>query len=173
MRIRDSPRAKDAFAMILPFLWKLFFLSGMVCLVSVYVLSFGRMSGNQMFPAVRDGDLCVFYRLEPYQVNDVVIYRTEGGERKLGRILACQGQTVKIRKDGGILVNGQVPAEEIFYPTYPAEKEEITYPLEIPQNAVFILNDFRQETDDSRENGPVELKALEGKLLFLLRRRGF
>ena len=173
MHIRDSPQLESALSFILPFLLKLLFLSGSVCLISLYILSFFRMSGNQMYPSVRDGDLCICYRLDHYRVDDVVVYRTERGERKISRILATGGQKVEIMKEGGILVNGQIPAEEIPYLTCSADTDSVSYPVVLAENQVFLLNDYRSDTSDSREYGPVNLKKIEGKIFFLIRRRGF
>lgn len=173
MHIRDSPEWESVLGLFLPFLLKLLFLSGMVCLISVYVLSFYRMSGNQMYPSVRDGDLCICYRLEHYRINDVVVYRTKEGERKMGRILAIGGQQVEILKEGGIVINGQIRPEEIPFVTGPAKTDTISYPLTLGEGEVFLLNDYRSDLSDSRQFGPVSLSAIEGKLLFLMRRRGF
>ena len=48
---------------------------------------------------------------------------------------------------------------------------EHAVPLE--EDEYFILNDFRNDTADSREYGPVKKENVKGKLLYLLRRRGF
>ena len=37
----------------------------------------------------------------------------------------------------------------------------------------FVLNDFRQLTTDSREQGAIKKSQIKGKLLFIMRRRNF
>ena len=89
-----------------------------------------RVKGNGMFPALKDGDLAVAFRLQQdYMKNDVVAYK-ENGERHMGRILAREGDIVTIDENGTFLVNGTVQSGEILYPTY--AKEGIVYPYKVP-----------------------------------------
>jgi signal peptidase I len=135
------------------------------------VLSLHRMTGNTMYPSVRDGDLCIFYRLESYNMNDVVLYRDSDGKKRVGRIVALAGQQVDFPEEGGYLVNGCEVSEEITYPTY-GEKGQ-AYPITVEQDSFFLLNDFRSDSSDSRTEGVISEEQLEGKLIFILRRRGF
>lgn len=158
---------------LIKFLLKTVFLIGTVTAVFTCILSLYRMTGNSMFPSVRDGDLCLFYRLEDCHLNDIVLYENADGKKKLGRIIAIEGQTVAFPENGGYEVNGCQPAEEIPYETYPAENSTVNYPLTVPENSFFILNDYRSDSSDSRQYGVVSETQVIGKLLFLLRRRGF
>lgn len=125
--------------------------------------------GTNMYPGVRDGDLMVSLRLNKYFGNDdVVVY----GNGKVGRIVAQPGDTVDINDEGVIKINGYIPAETIPYKTVKAE-EGISYPYTVPEGSVFVLNDFRNDTDDSRENEAIAKNKIRGKLIFLIRRRGF
>ncbi len=129
-----------------------------------------RMGGTDMFPACKDGDLLLAYRLQKdYRKNDVVIYRMEG-IRRVGRVIARAGDNVVITEDGTIRVNGTVQRGEILYPTMPRSGKEET--LTVPRNSVYILGDFRTACRDSRDFGPVANKQVEAKLITLLRRRG-
>ena len=139
------------------------------CIIFNFVLGIFILHGNYMFPAVRDGDLCITYRLEKYIIGDVVLYNT-GGKERVGRIVAVEGQTVEITDSGELLVDGVPPAEQIFYPT---DKGTLTYPCTVGNGQVFILNDFRSVTEDSREFGPIDIKDLDGKFIFSVRKRGF
>lgn len=126
--------------------------------------------GQDMFPAVKDGDLVIAYRLQKdYEKDDLVVY-LRNGEHCVGRIAARAGDYVNITEDGALLVNGTVQSGEIVYPTYP--KENIVYPYAVPDGTVFILADYRTQAQDSRDFGPVETKDIEAKVLSLLRRRG-
>lgn len=158
---------------LLKFLLKTAFLVGIVAAVFTFILSLYRMTGNSMFPSVRDGDLCLFYRLEECHLNDIVLYEDMDGKKKPGRVIAIAGQTVTFPEDGGYEVNGYQPAEEIPYETYQAENSPVNYPLTVPEGSFFILNDYRSDSSDSRQYGVVSETQIIGKLLFLLRRRGF
>lgn len=162
-----------------PPLWKSFLLLllklGLVALclwaALTYVVGVYRMSGNEMYPAVRDGDLCLTYRLDPLRSGDVVAYHRQDGSVSLARIVAHNGDVLDL-DEGGMLINGAHPAEEIFYPTDLTELP-FSLPLTLEQGSAFLLNDFRSARNDSRSFGPVAEAELEGKVILILRRRGF
>lgn len=136
------------------------------------VLAITIQYGNNMFPAVRDGDLIISYRLSNPSINAAVLYRHDGKVR-VGRIVALEGHTVDITDQGAITVNGIAPAEEVFYPTFKADGSEVSYPYTVGANKVFVLNDFRDDTNDSRSFGAIDTSELMGSLLLTVRRRGF
>lgn len=136
------------------------------------VIPIHRMTGNEMSPFVRDGDLCVFYGPGSAYLNDVVLYDGEDGHRHVGRIVARGGQTVTVNEQGGYTVDDYEQTEEIPYVTKAAE-EGIQYPITLKEDEYFILNDFRTLTTDSRETGAVKRSKIKGRLIFLFRRRNF
>lgn len=126
--------------------------------------------GNAMFPAVKDGDLIIGFRLQQeYAKNDVVVY-TVDGQTHIGRIVARQTDVVTLDESGTLLVNGTTQTGEILYPTY--AKEGLTYPYAVPEGHAFVLGDYRTQTEDSRDFGPIPIEAVEGKVITILRRRG-
>ena len=144
----------------------------MLVLVFSVVLCVNLHYGNNMHPAVRDGDLCIAYRLQKPYINAVVLYEW-GGKTCVGRVVALEGDVIDISPEGALKINGVNPAEEVFYATIPAENAAITYPYTVESGKAFILNDFRTDTDDSRSFGAVELKAIKGNFLLSLRHRDF
>lgn len=171
--MEDKKSKVTKYKFLIRFTIKTCLIIGIAVAVLTWVLNPFRMAGNNMFPSIRDGDLCIFYKLEPCYFNDVVLYEDERGNTKVGRIVAVGGQTVDFMEEGGYEVNGYQAMEEVSYETYAAEESNIIYPVTLEENSYFILNDFRSDTSDSRENGPVRQSQIHGKLLFLLRRRGF
>ena len=169
----NTGNIKNSYRFLFHFLIK----TAVIVIAAVLILKFVflpyRMSGNTMSPFVRDGDFCIFYRLENIYLNDVVIYEDSDGKDHVGRVVASAGQVVDFPENGGYEVNGYQPTEEIPYETYRAEAGEVSYPLELGEGEYFILNDFRQLTTDSREYGAISGDQIKGKLLFLMRRRGF
>lgn len=147
-----------------------------IVLVLVLVILFTQVflitqvSGNGMFPAVKDGDLVLAYRLQKdYAKNDVIVYRWDG-QTRVGRIIGREGDVIMMDDSGNLLVNGTTQGGEIMYPTY--AKEGIEYPYVVPEGTVFLLGDYRTQTEDSRDFGPVSLKNVQGKVITILRRRG-
>ncbi len=136
------------------------------------VFMLARVQGNEMFPAVKDGDLVLAYRLQQSCTkNDVVVYQADGITH-VGRVLALAGDVVNITEDGTLLVNGTTQSGEILYPTYPASAAGLSYPYTVPEGSVFILADYRTNAADSRNFGAIPMRDVKGTVLALLRRRG-
>ncbi len=135
-----------------------------------YVLGIHVNHDNNMYPAIRDGDLCITYKLDRYIAEEAVAYRLNGVYR-LGRIVALEGDVVDIT-DTGLSINGNTVSEQVVYATTD-EGAEITFPYIVEQGCVFILNDFRSDVQDSRSFGAIPIENLDGKLVLMLRRRGF
>lgn len=125
---------------------------------------------NDMYPAVRDGELTLFLRPGAVGNDTVVLYRTEDGKEHLGRVIALEGEQVDIKNDTGVSVDRSVIMESIPYQTPPGK---ITYPYRVPDSAFFILNDHRSEITDSREYGAIPEKDIIGVLIFAMQYRGF
>lgn len=150
--------------------WKLAAITAMVWLVFGHVFLLHRNQGQGMFPAVRDGDLVLAYRLQDdYGKGDVVLYRLED-ELCLGRIGAMGTDVVMLDDSGSILINGNPQNGQILYPTYAGEN--FAYPLRVQEGMVFVLGDYRTQTQDSRDFGPIPLDDIQGKVILLVRRRG-
>ena len=150
---KKQVRKTTSYRFLTRFLLKTVILLAALIILLTVVFGIFRMSGNTMSPFVRDGDLCIFYRLDKIYLNDVVLYVDDNGNKKVGRVVASGGQTVDFPKNGGYQVNDYEPTEENPYKTYVAEKGNIKYPLKLKDNEYFILNDFRKITTDSRELG--------------------
>ena len=129
-----------------------------------------QVSGNEMFPALKDGDLVIAFRLqEDYAKNDVVVCRVNG-KQYIGRIVAREGDVVSLDDSGTMRVNGTVQSGEIIYPTY--AKEGMEYPYQVPLKHIFLMGDHRTQAQDSRDFGAVSMQDVEGKVITILRRRG-
>ncbi len=134
----------------------------------VYVM---QAQDNEMFPAVKAGDLVIAWRLETdYAKEDVVVYEVDGTV-KIGRIIARETDIVTMDESGQLLVNGTTQTGEIVFSTYPSEDSGIVYPYTVPEGCVFILCDYRTQGTDSREYGPIALEDIRGKVITILRRR--
>lgn len=129
-----------------------------------------RANGNYMFPAVKDGDLVIAFRLhKDYEKDDIAVYQVQERDY-LGRVAGKEGDVVNLDDSGEFNLNGGIQVGEIIYPTY--AKEGIQYPLRIEEDQVFLLGDHRTESEDSRDFGPIEKKDIKGKVITILRRRG-
>ncbi len=127
---------------------------------------------NDMYPAVRDGDLLITFRLGTYRTGDIVAYDYEDNTL-YGRIVCEPGDEVYLDEDGTFTVNGNTPYEAIFYRTEPRDMSPVTYPYVVGSDEYFLMVDAREEGLDSRALGAVEKSRLKGKVVLQLRRRGF
>lgn len=125
--------------------------------------------GNSSYPMIKDGDLVVTYRLAKLSAGDEIAYKV-GDALKFGRIVAVGGDEVNIN-DAYVMVNGYGIAEDAVFPTS-SEGSAITYPYVVPERNYFVLNDYRSDVDDSRTFGAVHEENIEGKVVFIARRRG-
>ena len=143
-------------------------LTAYVIFTQVFLIT--QNKGQGMFPAIKDGDLIIGYRLQQeYAKNDVVVY-TVNGEQRVGRIIGRPTDVVTISESGSLLVNGTTQTGEILYPTY--AKEGLEYPYKVPEGQFFILGDYRTNAEDSRDHGSVIMEHVKGKVITILRRRG-
>ena len=124
-----------------------------------------------MHPAINDGDLVVSLKLQRPYLNAAVLYRHDG-KAMTGRVVGLPGNVMDISESGRLLIDGAVAAEEIYYNTQKAEGSDIRFPYTVEDGMAFILNDYREDTNDSRSFGAVDMKDIDGPILFILRRRG-
>ena len=124
---------------------------------------------NCAYPTIRDGELILTYRLADLKQGTMIVYRRDG-EVKFGRVIAFSRDKVNIFNDF-ISVNDYGISENAVYPTSP-EGSAISYPYQVPENCVFVLNDFRSDISDSRTYGGIPLEDVEGAVVFTMRMRG-
>lgn len=127
---------------------------------------------NDMFPAVHEGDLIIYYRPGRIINTDVVIYETPEGDAQIGRIEGTQGETVGKTEGGLLTVNGNIqPIQKrsgLYDETYAGEKD---LSGEIGQEEYLVLGDRRETAEDSRAFGMIPRKAIKGKVFTIVRRR--
>ena len=149
------------------FILKTAVLTAFLVVAATCIFGFARVDGDYMKPAVKNGDIVILFRREAPRVRDVVAYKDAEGQTRLGRVVAIGGENVDI-DDAGFSVNGIRPAEQVFWPTAHPENG-IELPYRVPEGAYFLLNDFREDTDDSRAFGAVDASGLIGKVVYVFR----
>lgn len=150
-------------------LLKISIISLISILILIFVFGVHRFKGNNMYPAIKDGDFCVTYKLDDYVPKDIVAYEING-EIKFGRIIAREGDTLDGDEEG-ILLNGSRMNEEIFYSTVMIGTN-LDLPITLQKDEFIVLNDYREDLNDSREYGIITEDMIHGKIIFIFRRRG-
>ena len=152
---------------------KIVVIAALVAVLLIFVGSVAVCHDNNMFPAVGDGDLVITYKLGGYYNGDIVVYKV-GDTRRIGRVVGIPGDVIDIKdKEGYYTLNGTMPYETIYFATRKAVGATVSYPYSVQEGEVFIFNDMRDDTYDSRSFGGVETGQIEGKAVLLIRRRGF
>lgn len=169
-KIHISDKTKKILKALFGLIAKIVIVCAILWIALTYIFGIYRLSGNNMYPALKDGDFCVTYKLDDYYSNDIVVYRVDD-ELRFGRVIARTGDTV----DGdaeGLLLNGSRITEEIFYTTNMVDIS-VDLPVTLGENEFFVLNDYRDNMNDSRTYGIITNDMCEGKIIFIFRRRGF
>ena len=153
---------------------KLAVLAAAVFLLTRFVFGISIYHGDSMFPALRDGDLVIISRLSRPGRNDIVRYTDpQDGKLRFSRVVGLEGMEIDITQTGELKTNGYVPQESVFYRTEKAEGSSVAFPLTVAEGQLFLLDDYRTIGRDSRVFGPVESSRAAGKVIYIVRRRGF
>ena len=148
--------------------------AGTIIFVLLFTFVFGliRYQEPSMAPAIKDGDLVVFYRYnaDGYMPQDTVVLENEG-QKQIRRVVATEGDTVDISEEG-LVINGSLQQEPGIYQKTERYEEGVSFPLTVPKGEVFVLADKRIGATDSRIYGCVNVDDTYGKVTSLLRIRG-
>ena len=130
--------------------------------------------GSRMFPAIRDGDLIIYSRLSELRQGDIAAYTSpQSAKTDFSRVIGLGGCEIDITELGELKTNGYVPQESIFYRTEKVEGSAVEFPLTVEDGRYFLLDDYRTEGQDSRVFGTLEKGHIKGKVIYIVRRRGF
>ena len=169
---KTQPRRIPTRRLVLNLIVKITAIAAVVCLALIFVLGIRINYGNNMHPAIDDGELVVSLKLQRPYLNAAVMY-SHDGKKRVGRVVGLPGNIIEINDYGQLMVNGMVASEDIYYPTYRPEQSGIEYPYTVEEGRAFILNDYREDMNDSRAFGTVDMTEIDGPIIFSFRRRGF
>ena len=153
----------------------LFLKIGSVALITLLLFTFVygvfRYQEPWMAPALKDGDLVLFYRYTGagYFPQDVIALEFNG-RKQARRVVATAGDTVDIT-ESGLVINGALQHEPGIFQRTERYQEGVDFPLTIPEGQVFVLGDGRSGAADSRIYGSVEIDKTLGKVITVIRRR--
>ena len=166
---RKPKKKRTAKSYAISFFIKIFVTALVLTVVFRFIAGIHICHTNSAYPTIRDGEFCLTYRLADLKQGTMIVYRRDG-EVRFGRVIAFSGDKVNIFNDF-ISVNDYGISENAVYPTSP-EGSAISYPYQVPENCVFVLNDFRSDISDSRTYGGIPLEDVEGAVVFTMRMRG-
>jgi signal peptidase I len=120
-----------------------------------------------MVPTLRQGDRIIIskwaYRHRPPRRDDVVAFHHEG-DLYVKRVIGVAGETVAVAS-GHVYINGKLLDEN--YTEEPTVQEAPIGTL-VPPGKVFLLGDNRDNSEDSRDFGPVDVSAVAGRVTWIM-----
>ena len=123
-----------------------------------------------MNPAVKDGDLVIYYRWDTsYVAGDLTVVSYQGQDQ-VRRVVAVAGDTVDIT-ERGLEINGSLQQERDIYAETIRYAEGIELPITLQEGEVFVLGDARENVTDSRIYGAVHTEDTRGTVITIMRRR--
>ena len=117
-----------------------------------------------MVPTLMVGDRVLVNRLtyhfrEPKRGDVVVFHSAQLSEDLIKRVVAVGGDTVEV-KAGALYLNGQRQVEPKLF----EQNIQGTFPvIMVPKGYVFVMGDNRNDSEDSRVFGPVDVKTILGR----------
>lgn len=156
------------------FEWVESLMVAMLCVVLIFTFV-GRtviVDGPSMLPTLNDRDALVVTRLtgSPRPGDIVAVTKLSAIDRPLiKRVIAVGGQTIDIDgSTGDVYVDGELRDEPFINETItPDPYYDEVFPLEVPENGLFIMGDNRNNSWDSRSSlGVVDEKNVLGKVVF-------
>ncbi|MFC0328870.1 signal peptidase I [Paenibacillus sepulcri] len=102
---------------------------------------------------------------QPNRGDIVIISGPESDKRLVKRVIGLPGDMLDI-KDGHVLINGTVLEEP--YVKGLTFSNGLSIPYTVPDKKVFVMGDNRENSQDSRELGPISISSLEGRAVFRL-----
>lgn len=126
-----------------------------------------RVDGSSMEPTLHSGEFIlvdkVSYKIGRPEIGDVIVfhYPRDPKQEYIKRVIGLPGDRVVI-SGGRVYVNGQ-PLDENYIAAPPAY--EATW--DVPQDALFVLGDNRNNSSDSHNWGTVPLEYVVGKAVLI------
>jgi signal peptidase I len=155
---------------VLLLLAKIAVISLVFLLIFTFMFGVFRNPDAAMVPAVKDGDMVIFYRLDKeYVAQDTVVLELEG-QKQVRRVVATAGDVVDITEEG-LLINGALQQEPGINSPTQRYADGVEFPLTVKEGQVFVLGDGRANATDSRIYGAVDVEDTLGKVMTVLRRR--
>ena len=155
---------------------------GFALLVVIFVFTFLfrliTVSGTSMQPNFMDGDRVVVSMIgNSYKTGDVIVAVNVLDDPIIKRVIATEGQTVRIDYEAGVVYVDDQPVDEtrfglengITRAVYTSlEKTEL--PATVPEGCVFVLGDNRRVSEDSRyaEVGMIDVRNVLGKAVLFV-----
>ena len=144
--------------------------------IQTFVAQPFKVEGSSMEDTFVEGDYVLVDRLSalwsPYTRGQVVVLRppaswTDRDEPFIKRVIGLAGDTVEVRPDGRVAINGVAIDEPYLF----RDDTGVVEPTEangqtrwvVPAGELFVMGDHRQESADSRVFGAIPVSSVIGR----------
>ncbi|HZK20654.1 MAG TPA: signal peptidase I [Oscillospiraceae bacterium] len=144
-----------------------------IAVIFVLFLRVFSIEGVSMTPTLHDKDKVVVASTgSKYEKGDIVVIGKTRffSESLVKRVIAVGGDNVYINFSTGKVYVNEIELVE-YYVNSPTERQyDIAFPITVPEGAVFLLGDNRNDSLDSRSSliGCVDERSVVGRVLFKL-----
>jgi signal peptidase I len=179
----DHPRRIDG---LFDFIELFVFTLATVLLLTTFVFRYSVVDGESMVNTLHEDEKLIISDLfYTPSAGDVIVledYTTALKKPLVKRVIATEGQTVRIAKDG-VYVDGVKLDESYVYideanyqydvfpkaairenPDFVYVRDEF-YQITVPENEIFVMGDHRNKSTDSRDIGTIRQDAVLGKVI--------
>ncbi len=162
----DIPTSKKISKTIITMLF-LFIVIAIVFVVVNRVAPF-RIVGHSMEPTFTNSELVLAMAKKEYNRGDIIAFKTNEGTA-IKRIVGLPGETVYIKDNGEITINGTLLKED-YIPRDSLFKGDVetSNPYTLKTDEYYVLGDNRKDSKDSRyiKVGAVKKEAIKSKIFF-------
>lgn len=150
-------------------------------------VSLTRISGDSMFPTLRNNEFVILLKKASIHRNDVIVFKAYGVDNNnpdvkintkyTKRVIGMPGDEIKYTKNGDLYVNNKlesqsyIPKSErttgtlnLLLPEYKGLSLGTNLSFKVPRNEYFVLGDNRKVSNDSRYYGFVPKRKVVGRV---------
>jgi len=141
--------------------------------VHQYVAEPREISQESMENTLQPNQFVLVDKLTPiltgYHRGDIIVFQPPNGFQENGsdvpfikRVIGVAGDLVQIQK-GGVYVNGVRLVEPYVYDGQPTDPTTGVSSWRIGQGQLFVMGDHREQSQDSRAFGPIQVSSVIGR----------
>jgi len=121
---------------------------------------------GSMSPTLRDGEQIILITVGKIRRGDIVAFHL-GNQTLLKRVIATSGESVNIKADGSVYIDGELLDEPYLQERKSLGDCDIEFPIQVPDKQFFVMGDNRAASMDSRliEFGTVHQDEIIGKTI--------